>query len=297
VTKRAVRAIGCAAAAIGCAVAGLALAGCAAKPPARSSTTVAPTSQPAPAPAPAPSPAPPPAPTAPAAAAAAPATPQWIALTPKIRCDRAAGVVEFDAVSVLETGFLEQLVCLVGTREHESLFAFEGKASDVHAALLFAGLEPGAPGHWREVMADGASRIEGVEPKGSPVAITVLLPDGTERAIDWFVRAAPLSSDPGRPAPRQFVFGGSRLERSRRTGADRYLADSSGSLIGLVTFGDETIGCAEVIPDQASAVAPVWEAWTERMPTPGTKIRIRLSLKRVDSTQPAANRGTAGSRP
>ena len=200
-------------------------------------------------------------------------------------------------MSVLETGFLEQLVCLVGTREHESLFAFEGKASDVHAALLFAGLEPGAPGHWREVMADGASRIEGVEPKGSPVAITVLLPDGTERAIDWFVRAAPLSSDPGRPAPRQFVFGGSRLERSRRTGADRYLADSSGSLIGLVTFGDETIGCAEVIPDQASAVAPVWEAWTERMPTPGTKIRIRLSLKRVDSTQPAANRGTAGSRP
>jgi hypothetical protein len=305
VTKRAVRAIGCAAAAIGCAaaaigcaaaaigcaVAGLALAGCAAKPPARSSTAVAPTSQPAPVPPP------PPAPTPPAATPAAPATPQWVALTPKIRCDRAAGVVEFDAVSVLETGFLEQLVCLVGTREHESLFAFEGKASDVHAALLFAGLEPGAPGHWREVMADGASRIEGVEPKGSPVAITVLLPDGTERAIDWFVRAAPLSSDPGRPAPRQFVFGGSRLERSRRTGADRYLADSSGSLIGLVTFGDETIGCAEVIPDQASAVAPVWEAWTERMPTPGTKIRIRLSLKRVDSTQPAANRGTAGSRP
>ena len=304
-TKRAVRAIGCAAAAIGCAaaaigcaaaaigcaVAGLALAGCAAKPPARSSTAVAPTSQPAPVPPP------PPAPTPPAATPAAPATPQWVALTPKIRCDRAAGVVEFDAVSVLETGFLEQLVCLVGTREHESLFAFEGKASDVHAALLFAGLEPGAPGHWREVMADGASRIEGVEPKGSPVAITVLLPDGTERAIDWFVRAAPLSSDPGRPAPRQFVFGGSRLERSRRTGADRYLADSSGSLIGLVTFGDETIGCAEVIPDQASAVAPVWEAWTERMPTPGTKIRIRLSLKRVDSTQPAANRGTAGSRP
>lgn len=305
-TKRAVAAIGCAVSCIGCAVAGigcavtgLALAGCAAKPPARSSTAVAPTSESAAAPVstPAPAPAPPPAPTPAAAAAAAPATPQWVALTPKIRCDRAAGVVEFDAVSVLETGFLEQLVCLVGTREHESLFAFEGKASDVHAALLFAGLEPGAPGHWREVMADGASRIEGVEPKGSPVAITVLLPDGTERAIDWFVRAAPLSSDPGRPAPRQFVFGGSRLERSRRTGADRYLADSSGSLIGLVTFGDETIGCAEVIPDQASAVAPVWEAWTERMPTPGTKIRIRLSPKRVDSTQPAGNRGTAGSRP
>ena len=306
--KRAVRAIGCAVAAIGCAVAGigcavagLALAGCAAKPPVRSSMAPAPTSEPAAAPvstpAPAPVPPPPPAPTPPAATLAAPATPQWTALTPNIRCDRAAGVVELDAVAVLETGFLEQLVCLVGTREHESLFAFDGKASDVHAALLFAGLEPGAPGHWREVTADGASRIEGVGPKGSPVVITVLLPDGTERAIDWFVRAAPLSSDQARPAPRQFVFGGSRFERSRRTGTDRYVADSSGSLIGLVTFGDETIGCAEVIPDQASAAAPVWEAWTERMPEPGTKIRIRLSSTRVDSTQSAGGRGAARSEP
>ena len=275
---------------VACAIAG-ALWGCTATP--RSQDTAArPTPverEPAPA-QPTPAPAAPPAPVAPAA-------PQWTALTPKIRCNRAEGIVEFDAVAVLKTGFLEQLVCLVGTREHEALFAFDGKASDVHAALLFIGLEPGTPAHWREVTADGTSRIEGVEPKGSPVGITVVLPDGSERAIEWFVRAAPLTAAPDRPPPSRFVFSGSRFERSRRTGADRYVADSSGSLIGLVTFGDETIGCAEVIPDQASVAAPVWEAWTERMPEPGTPVRIRLSSKRVVSTTKPAEEPPSGRTP
>lgn len=262
----------------------MAVIGCATAPSAREAAKPAPTPATVPTPAPAPQQ---PAPAPAEAAAPVLVAPQWTALTPKIRCDRAAGIVEFDAVAVLKTGFLEQLVCLVGTREHESLFAFDGKASDVHAAMLFAGLEPGAPGHWREVTAEGAARIEGVEPKGSAVAITVLLPDGSAHAIDWFVRAAPLSAAPDRPAPSKFTFGGSRFERSRRTGADRYLADSSGSLIGLVTFGDETIGCTEVIPDQASVAAPVWEAWTERMPEPGTAVRIRISRDRVSSTPSA----------
>jgi len=231
-------------------------------------------------------PAPAPAPLPPQAPAAQPqpivpsesAKPEWIELTPKIRANRTARVVEFEAVAVLEVGFLEQLVCLVGTREHESLFVFDGKASDIHAALLLAGFEAGSPGRWREVpAADGATRIEGVPPQGTAVAITVLMPDGAERPIDWFVRASPVGAQVDRAPPSRFVFGGSRFERSRRTGAERYAADSSGSLIGLVTFGDETIGCANVIPDQVSAAEPVWEVWSERMPEPGTRVRVRLS--------------------
>lgn len=209
--------------------------------------------------------------------APAPAKPEWVDLTPKIRANRSKRTVEFEAVSVLKVGFLEQLVCLVGTREHESLFAFDGKASDIHAALLLAGLEPGSPGRWRSIMAEGASRIEGVAPEGTVVTITVLMPDGAEHPIDWFVRPSPVNPGIGRAPPASFVFGGSRFERSRRTGSERYAADSSGSLIGLVTFGDETIGCLEVIPDQASAAEPVWEAWTERMPEPGTPVRVRVT--------------------
>ena len=211
-------------------------------------------------------------------AAAEPATPEWIELTPKIRANRTTRVVEFEAVAVLEVGFLEQLVCLAGTREHESLFVFDGKASDIHAALLLAGFEAGSPGRWRELpAADGAARIEGVPPQGTAVVITVLMPDGAERPIDWFVRASPVGAQVNRAPPSRFVFGGSRFERSRRTGSERYAADSSGSLIGLVTFGDETIGCADVIPDQVSAAEPVWEVWSERMPEPGTLLRVRIA--------------------
>jgi hypothetical protein len=253
------------------------LGACSAGRPQQARSEVANAEAPAPTPDSTPAPTPAPQPAAAPAPAPASAPSAWVPLTPKIRADRARGIVEFDAVAVLEVGFLEQLVCLAGTREHEALFAFDGKASDVHAALLLVGLEPGAPGHWREVKSgDGSQRIEEVAPRGPALDVAVVLPDGSERAIDWFVRAAPFSPDPDRKPPTRFVFAGSRFERSTRTGAERYVADSSGSLVGLVTFGDETIGCVDVIPDQAAVAAPVWEAWSERMPKPGTDVKIRL---------------------
>ena len=70
------------------------------------------------------------------------------------------------------------------------------------------------------------------------------------------------------------MFAGSRFRVDRRTGAERYLADGSGSLVGLVTFGDETIAPREVIPDQASVESPMWEVWTERMPPLGSRVTL-----------------------
>ncbi|MBI1304597.1 MAG: hypothetical protein GC172_12560 [Phycisphaera sp.] len=205
---------------------------------------------------------------------------EWTALTPLVRVDRATRTVEFDAVAVLDVGFLEQLVCMVGTREHESIFAFEGKPSEIHAALLLVGALPGRPGHWREVTsADGSSAIEGVPPQGTDVAIEVELPDGAVRGIEWFVRASPISTASGAAPPSTFVFAGSRFVRNPRTHEERYAADGSGSLIGLVTFGDETIGAVEVIPDSAQAAAPVWEVFTERAPTPGTRVKVRVRAR------------------
>jgi len=209
--------------------------------------------------------------------AAPPHAPTWTALTQLVRVDRDARVVEFDAVAVLDVGFLEQVVCMVGTREHESIFAFEGKPSEVHAALLLVGAEAGRPGRWREVAAsDGTIAIEGVPPDGAELAIEVGLPDGGTRPIEWFMRASPISGATDAAPPSRFVFGGSRFVRNTRTGEERYAADGSGSLIGLVTFGDETIGAIEVIPDSAQAAAPVWEVFTERVPAPGTRVKIRL---------------------
>jgi len=206
----------------------------------------------------------------------------WAVLSPAIRVNAAEAAVEFDAVAVLKTGFLEEYVCTAGTREHESLFVFDGKASEVHAALLLAGLEPGEPGRWREATTqDGGFRVESVPPTGPAVAVTVHLPDGRTLPLDYFVRAAPVAEPvPDVRPPSAFVFAGSRFVANRRTGTERYAADGSGSLVGLVTFGDETIAPVDVIPDQAGIAAPVWEAFTQRMPEPGTAVRIRIQSER-----------------
>ena len=65
-----------------------------------------------------------------------PATDVWMKVSDSIRIDRARGAVRFDATAVIAEGFLEQYVCIAGTRDHESLFAFAGKASEIHAAML-----------------------------------------------------------------------------------------------------------------------------------------------------------------
>jgi hypothetical protein len=203
----------------------------------------------------------------------------WSTVSPSIRVNAAERAIEFDAVSVIKTGFLEEYVCTVGTREHESLFAFDGKASEIHAALLLAGLVPGAPGRWRQVgHSDGSFAVEAVPPQGEAVRVSIVLPDGSERAPESFVRLAPVGAAGGadRKPPDAFVVAGSRFVTSRKTGVERYAADASGSLVGLVTFGDETIAPVNVVPDQASVSEPVWEAATERMPEPGTRVKIRI---------------------
>lgn len=247
------------------------------------------------------------APNAPAEAPAAPI--EWLQFTPQIRIDRARGVIVCDIVSVLDVGFLEQYVCAVGTREHESLFVFEGKASELHAAMLLAGWTPGKPGSWREVppqpvdaaekarpteepqrlLSDPTAqnqRFVAVPPSGESLKITVELPDGSTHPLTYFVRASPIGSSTsgetdGSAAsapmpPSRFVFAGSRFRTDQRTGVERYIADGSGSIVGLVTFGDETIAAVDVIPDQVSAAEPVWEVFTERMPKPGTRWTLRI---------------------
>ena len=54
------------------------------------------------------------------------------------------------------------------------------------------------------------------------------------------------------------------------------LADSSGSIVGLVTFGDEVVGLSRVLADETSVQPQAWEANPERMPAIGTKVVLIL---------------------
>ena len=59
-------------------------------------------------------------------------------------------------------------------------------------------------------------------------------------------------------------------------GYSRYEADLSGSIIGLVTFGDETIGLSRVIPDQVDVEPAQWRIREGRVPSIGSTVRVLL---------------------
>ena len=73
-----------------------------------------------------------------------------------------------------------------------------------------------------------------------------------------------------------WVFGGSEL-RPNPPGmepGEHYVADMTGSVIGLVTFGDEVIGFSRVIADQTEVAAPEWTVATDRVPPMGTPVTL-----------------------
>ena len=170
----------------------------------------------------------------------------------------------------IDMGFLEQVACIRGTREHEALVVVDCRPSDVHAALLLLGLESGQPGRW---VYRPETEPRRVPPHGARVDVAVRFVDEAgivqEHPVDsWMV------GQPGdRPFPEQtWIFGGSVIEPDD----GHYRADSSGSLVGLVTFGDEVLGLESVISDSVEVDAAVWEARTLLVPAPGTPVQLVL---------------------
>jgi hypothetical protein len=228
----------------------------------------------------------------------APAPPRTlIDLAPGVRVDRRRGVVEVYAVVCIETGLLEQIACAPQTREHEALVSVRARPRDVHAGLLLLGLAPGRPGWWK---LEG-DRLMEQAPTGAAISVAVRWrdPQGVERSepIERWVRDAATGAE---LSPASWVFAGSVLEprqpaRQREgappdelgQGTDRYLADDSGSVVGLVTFGDEVVAFSLVLPDSEDVRPLEWEAWTERLPPVGTP--VVLILGRVDASTAGAD--------
>ncbi|MCC6659653.1 MAG: hypothetical protein IT437_02080 [Phycisphaerales bacterium] len=277
--------------------AALALAGCAARrapPPVPLSEGPPPAISPATPPAAGPShvrPAPPrpshpePAPSAaglPAAVQSPPAAaPGLRDLFPHVRADIAARVVEFDGIVPLDAHnqqtpdvYLEVIVCTPDTKEHESLVMTRALPSHIHAALLAIGLRPGHPGSWK-VQDD---RLVTVPPEGDAIEITFITTDASgheteSRPRDWIVTRA------GRPilaegSPTPFVFAGSRM--ATRQGLTRYDADGTGTLVGLTTFGMETVAWREVLSPESTVMEPDWLANAARVPKFGTPVTVRM---------------------
>jgi hypothetical protein len=79
-----------------------------------------------------------------------------------------------------------------------------------------------------------------------------------------------------------------------------YNADESGSLIGLCTFGSETIGLSEVVSPDSGVDVPRFVAKNDAVPPATTHVRVRVQPvgKWIDPSvptrtgQPAPSGGT-----
>jgi len=183
-------------------------------------------------------------------------------------------VVEIAAEVCLDGGWLEQIACAPGTREHEALVVMATKPSEIHASLLLAGLKSGTPGRW--VYENETSRTE--PPQGDALNVFVRY-DKDDKIVELPIAAWIVEHEGKRDFPDvPWIFGGSGFAKNppELGGGEYYVADYSGSIIGLVTFGDEVLGFSEVVSDQEALSPAAWVINEDAIPAVGTKVTIVL---------------------
>lgn len=197
---------------------------------------------------------------------------------PGVRVDAAAKTVEFDAEVPIDCHnaktprvYLEVIACTPNSKEHETLVVTKALPSNIHAALLLCGLEPGKAGSWTW---DGKVMTTH-PPTGAEVNVTFTWRDSSGKtrsapALDW------VSDSDGKRRPGgSFVFAGSRIVNWQ--GQDYYDADGTGTLIGLTTFGSETVALTEVHSPESEVEEPEWIADRSIVPERKTPVVVRIS--------------------
>lgn len=170
--------------------------------------------------------------------------------------------------------YLELVACIPDTKEHETLVMSSVKPSNVHAALLLIGLQPGKPGGWKYEN----EQLIAVNPTGDEVDVRVsyTAADGSQRNVKPQEMVTNLDGTRhlGDAKPGSWVFAGSRLVK--RQGREWYDADGAGMLIGLATFGAETIAWSHTFSAESVLNEPEWIADRAVVPPAGTAVRITV---------------------
>lgn len=195
----------------------------------------------------------------------APADKSIVEITPQLHMDLKNKEVILDAEVVLTEGPLELLLCPRRTKEHESILAAEVDPRSFQLALISVGAEPGSPAQ--------------IEPEYKPATGQKLKIeveweyDGkTKRqdAREW-IRSMAENSDKPRPMSADFVFAGSRFIRVPGESRARWLGDE-GDLVCVSNFPGSVIDVS--IKSDSADASRLFEAWTERIPPKGTKVRV-----------------------
>jgi hypothetical protein len=219
---------------------------------------------------------------------------------PGVRVDVVSKLVEIDgsiAIDAHRTNdkgqtlvvFLETLVCTRDSKEHESLVVTDAKASQVHAALLLVGLKPGEPGRWEGRREGEKNTLVGIAPKGDAVRVTIAprnedgsLGDEVD-ALEWVVNQRDARPFRAVEPDAALVFAGSKMVKPRRRMIDPersdqpevYAGDLEGTIVGLTSFGTETIGVTAMYNPDAGTQEPEWIA-RGSMPAMNTRVLLRV---------------------
>jgi hypothetical protein len=200
--------------------------------------------------------------------------------TSQIWLDTRRKAVVVDGQVCLREGPLEMFACPKRTKEHESVVSLNCSAHEVHAALLAAGARPGRPVQFQPQYQAASGQI---------IDIYVLWKDARGekhqvRAQDW-VR----NTRTGKALEWDWVFAGSGFWKDEETGKEYYKADG-GDLVCVSNFPSATLDLP-VESSQANADL-LFEAFTERIPPRGTKVRVVLWPRADPPVPPEAKNET-----
>ncbi len=204
--------------------------------------------------------------------------------------------VDIEATICLDKGALELIACTKGSKEHESVVAVGATPVHIHTALLLIGANNGNPA-MRQPISDEATRWVDIPPKGDLIDVLFEFKDSagklTERPISDFVtRSAEYARKPsvipteGHTIPRfpsTFIFAGSLLI-DNGPGPRAYLAERSGHVISIATFGDEVLCLPDVHSRDNGTL--LWSIDPTHLPKKGTPVTLRLRLKKSPEPEP-----------
>lgn len=210
---------------------------------------------------------------------------------PGVEINAEQKLVDVDAVVSLTDGLLELVACTEGTKEHEAIVRIKALPIHVHTALLLVGARNGTPA-MRKPINKEKTRWMHVSPSGDPIKVSLVFENNqgeeVERPISDFVTRT--EGDPYMPDygyrrnstedgetkeefPDTFIFTGSHLIEDKE-GKKQYLADQSGHVITISTFGDEMLGLPGFQSRENGEL--VWEVDDTHLPPLDAEVKLRL---------------------
>lgn len=172
----------------------------------------------------------------------------------------------------IDEGWLEVVACTKGTREHEAIVVTDVRPSVVHAALLLIGAKPGAPARYDQET--GRS----IQPHGEHVEMELEWKD-SQKGPQRIALAEALQSDRDLVNP-EFVFSGSLFRPNTKSmgPGEHYVADFTGNVVGLATFGDEVVAVREIHSPELAVEAESWRVKSGTLPVSGTPVELVIRI-------------------